>query len=158
MDEDSYRQTYHRINSAPCVFEKGILSLTSSCTYQHKFHLADRHCVGCTDAVMQVNCKAFLDHLRKQTRFIFKIDIDGPLPHNKEIKVQNGGMLGMQKLLFKELPENEPQNEMDQMRPDIAQLMLKSIKYYGSIEAVPYNLIMPSVTGYKTRPKRQKSK
>jgi len=170
MDEDSYRQTYNRINNAPCVFEKGILSLKSQCTYQHKFHLADRHCVGCTDTVMQLNCKAFLDHLRKQTRFIFKINIDGPLPHNKEIKVQNGGMLGIQKLLVSQsanqlpneppsqLPEKCSTSDTDQSLPDIAVLMQKSIECYGSIEAVPYNLIMPSVTNYKTRPKRQKSK
>jgi len=152
MDEDSYRQVYNRINTAPCVFEKGILSLKSRCSYQHKFHLADRHCVGCTDTVMQLNCKAFLDHLRKQTRFVFKIPIEGPLPHNKEIKVQNGGMLGMQKLL------SEGDNDADQVVEDIAGLMLKSIERYGNIEAVPYNQIMPSVTGYKTRPKRQKSR
>jgi len=153
MDEDSYRQTYQRINSAPCVFEKGILSLKLRCAYQHKFHLADRHCVGCTDTVMQINCKAFLDHLRKQTRFIFKINIGGPLPHNKEIKVQNGGMLGIQKLLL-----NKSADDANQPLPDIAELILKSIECYGSIEAVPYHFIMPSVTNYKTRPKRQKSK
>jgi len=152
MDEDNYRQVYNRINTAPCVFEKGILSLKSRCSYQHKFHLADRHCVGCTDTVMQLNCKAFLDHLRKQTRFVFKINIEGPLPHNKEIKVQNGGMLGMQKLL------SEEDNDADQVVEDIAGLMLKSIERYGSIEAVPYSQIMPSVTRYKTRPKRQKSR
>lgn len=152
MDEDSYREVYSRINTAPCVFEKGILSLKSHCTYQHKFHLADRHCVGCTDTVMQINCKAFLDHLRLQTRFVFKINIDGPLPHNKEIKVQNGGMLGMQQLLL----NNSSANDANQTLPDIAALMLKSIECYGSIEAVPYNLIMPSVMNYKTRPKRQK--
>jgi len=149
MDEDSYRRVYNRINTAPCVFEKGILSLKSKCSFQHKFHLADRHCVGCTDAVMQLNCKAFLDYLRKQTRFVFKIDIDGPLPHNKEIKVQNGGMQGIQKIFL---------DDTDQGLPNIAELMLKSIECYGSIEAVPYNLIMPSVTSYKTRPKRQKMK
>jgi len=99
MDEDSYRQAYERINTAPCAFEKGILSLKCKCSYQHMFRLADRHGVGCTDAVKQQQCVGFLNHLRKQTRFIFKINIDGPLPHNKEIKVQNGGMLGMQQLL-----------------------------------------------------------
>ncbi len=151
MDEDNYRQMYEQINGAPCVFEKGILSLKCKCEYQHLFRLADRHGVGCTDSVMQQSCKTFLNHLRKQTRFIFKIDIDGPLPHNKEIKVQNGGMLGMQKLLLDE-------NSGEELVGDISALMLKSIEVYGDIEAIPYNLIMPSVTAYKTRPKRQRSK
>ena len=150
MDEDSYREAYERINTAPCVFEKGILSLKCKCAYQHMFRLADRHGVGCTDALMQQNCRVFLGHLRKQTRFLFKINIDGPLPHNKEIKVQNGGMLGMQRLLM----EDASVDSVD----DISGLMSQSIELYGSIEQVPYNLIMPSVSSYQTRPKRKRSK
>lgn len=150
MDEESYRQAYERINSAPCAFEKGILSLKCQCAYQHMFRLADRHGVGCTDALMQKNCKAFLDHLRRQTRFIFKINIDGPLPHNKEIKVQNGGMLGVQGLLMSDASNETVEN--------IAGLMEQSITLYGSIEAIPYNLIMPSVTSFQARPKRKRPK
>ena len=160
MDEDNYRQVYDRINTAPCAFEKGILSLKCKCAYQHMFRLADRHGVACTDTVMQLNCKAFLDHLRKQTHFVFKIQIDGPLPHNKEIKVQNGGMLGMQDLLkHHSAAEIESQAETaDEMVEDIAGLMRQSIERYGSIESIPYNEIMPSVTAFKTRPKRQRRK
>jgi len=154
MDEDNYRQVYDRINTAPCAFEKGILSLKCKCAYQHMFRLADRHGVACTDTVMQLNCKAFLDHLRKQTHFIFKIQIDGPLPHNKEIKVQNGGMLGMQNLL----KHNNAAETADEMVEDIAGLMRQSIERYGSIESIPYNEVMPSVTAFKTRPKRQRRK
>jgi len=150
MDEDSYREAYERINTAPCAFEKGILSLKCKCAYQHMFRLADRHGVGCTDALMQQNCTTFLNHLRKQTRFIFKINVDGPLPHNKEIKVQNGGMLGVQQLLLGDTSKQEVD--------DIAGLMSQSIELYGSIEQVPYNLIMPSVTNFQTRPKRKRPK
>lgn len=150
MDEDSYRDAYERINSAPCVFEKGILSLKCKCAYQHMFRLADRHGVGCTDSLMQKNCKAFLDHLRKQTRFVFKIKIDGPLPHNKEMKVQVGGMLGVQDLLLDSSEKHVVEN--------ISGLMEQSVELYGSVEQVPYNLLMPSVTGFQTRPKRKRSK
>lgn len=149
MDEDSYREVYERINTAPCAFEKGILSLKSRCAYQHMFRLADRHGVGCRDSLMQQNCTAFLNHLRKQTRFVFKINIDGPLPHNKEIKVQNGGMLGVQQLLL-----GDAANETVE---DIAGLMNRSIELYGSVENIPYNRIMPSVTSYQARPRRKRS-
>ncbi len=150
MDEDSYREAYERINTAPCAFEKGILSLKCKCSYQHMFRLADRHGVGCTDSVKQQQCVGFLNHLRKQTRFIFKINIEGPLPHNKEIKVQNGGMLGVQQLLLGDGGKQEVE--------DIAGLMEQSIELYGSIEDIPYNLIMPSVANYQTRPKRKRPK
>lgn len=148
MDEDNYREAYERINTAPCAFEKGILSLKSQCAFQHMFRLADRHGVGCRDALMQQNCTAFLNHLRKQTRFVFKVNIDGPLPHNKEVKVQNGGMLGVQQLLL--------DHASSEVVEDISGLLNRSIELYGSVENIPYNRIMPSVTNYQTRPKRKK--
>lgn len=154
MDEESYKAAYERINTAPCAFEKGILSLKCRCAYQHMFRLADRHGVGCRDALMQQNCSNFLNHLRKQTRFVFKINIDGPLPHNKELKVQNGGMLGVQKLLLDNAPHDDMGNEVE----NIAGLMTRSIELYGSIEDIPYNRIMPSVTAYQTRPRRRGSR
>lgn len=154
MDEESYKAAYERINTAPCAFEKGILSLKCRCAYQHMFRLADRHGVGCRDALMQQNCSNFLNHLRKQTRFVFKINIDGPLPHNKELKVQNGGMLGVQKLLLDNAPHDDVGNEVE----NIAGLMTRSIELYGSIENIPYNRIMPSVTAYQTRPRRRGSR
>ncbi|VAW60757.1 hypothetical protein MNBD_GAMMA09-1512 [hydrothermal vent metagenome] len=147
MDERSYRATYQRINAAPCAFEKAILSLKCKCRYQHLFCLADRHGVACTDAVMQKNCGIFLEHLRNQTRFVFKINIDGPLPHNKEIKVQNGGMLGLQQLLGA---------TSDSYVEDISGLMEKSLESYGGIENIPFNRVMPAVTAYKTREKRKR--
>jgi len=147
MDEENYRDTYQRINTAPCVFEKAILSLKCNCAYQHMFRLADRHGVGCTDAVKQQNCRYFLDHLRRQTRFIFKTDIDGPLPHNREIKVQNGGMLGLQQLL-----EDRSADSVD----DIAGLIQASVEKYGSMEDIPYNRIMPAVTAYQVRTRRKR--
>lgn len=149
MDEDSYKAAYERINTAPCAFEKGILSLKCKCEYQHMFRLADRHGVACQDAVMQQKCSGFLDHLRKQTRFVFKIPIDGPLPHNKEIKVQAGGMLGMQKLLL----ENTQQATVE----NIAGLLSRAIELYGDLASIPYSRVMPDVTGYQVRPKRQRS-
>ena len=148
MDEESYKAAYERINTAPCAFEKGILSLKCKCAYQHMFRLADRHGVGCKDALMQQNCSDFLQHLRKQTRFVFKINIDGPLPHNKEIKVQNGGMLGLQKLLLEDAKTEGVE--------DIASLLNKAVEIYGALDRIPYNLVMPSVTSYQTRPRRRR--
>lgn len=146
MDEDSYRQMFQQINAHPCVFEKAILSLRCKCTYQQHFRLADRQGVGCNDQLKQQGCKYFLDHLRQQTRFLFKIDIEGPLPHNKEIRVQNGGMLGLQQLLQRE-------NSVATVE-DIASLISQAVESYGSIESIPYNLLMPSVSRFKARAKR----
>lgn len=148
MDEDEYRQAYARINSVPCVFEKALCSLVCSCSQGHIFRLADRHGAACKSAQAQQDCTQLLDQLRKQTRFVFKInEIDGPLPHNKEIRVQNGGISGLQKLLDAE--------HSGQQIVDVYQVVQDVLKKYGASDVVPFDVVMQSVMAYKARPKRR---
>ena len=154
MDEDEYKKTYQQINQLQCVFEKALCSLRCQCSQGDMFRLADRHGVACNKPASQLQCASLLNHLRNQTRFVFKInDIDGPFPHNKEIRVQNGGLLGIQKLLGLEVEQNAAGEDLVS---DVAAVIADAIEKYGSIEALPYNLIMPSVTAFQARPKRRK--
>ena len=86
MDEDNYTQTYQRINSAPCAFEKDILSLKCQCDYQHLFNLADRHGVGCTDSVHQQNALNFLTTYASKPAFYLKLLLMGRSPITKKLK------------------------------------------------------------------------
>ncbi|MCW9014158.1 MAG: hypothetical protein OQL06_10270 [Gammaproteobacteria bacterium] len=151
MDEDEYRKTYQQITELQCVFEKALCSLRCNCSQGEMFRLADRHGVTCKNADSQQNCVALLNHLRSQTRFVFKInEIDGPFPHNKEIRVQNGGLLGIQKLL-----DGDASTEMV---ADVSSVVATAVEKYGSVENLPYDQIMPSVMAFKARPKRRNKK
>ena len=148
MDEQEYKNLYNHVNQLRCVFEKSMCSLHASCAQGRMFRLADRHGYACHNEQAQKQCSQLLDHLRQQTRFVFKLsEIDGPLPHNKEIRVQNGGLLGLQKLL--DSTESEVRVE------DVHQLISQVIDRYGSIDKLPFNVLMQSVTEYKARPKRR---
>lgn len=150
MDEQEYKQAYNRINSIKCVFEKAMCSLHSTCSQGKMFRLADRHGFGCQSPVDQKLCADLLDHLRKQTRFVFKLtDIDGPLPHNKEIRVQNGGLSGLQKLL---------KGEAGDKVEDVSVIVKQVLEQYGSLDNLPYHQIMQSVMAYQARPKRRSRK
>ena len=147
MDEKEYKDTYNRINQLKCVFEKAMCSLKCNCSQGSMFQLADRHGFACHSPLDQKRCAEFLNHLRQQTRFVFKIsDIDGPLPHNKEIRVQNGGLLGLQKLL-----KDEPKDSVD----DVSGILRQSIDRFESLDQIPYDKVMQSVTAYQARPKRR---
>ncbi len=113
------------------------------------FRLADRHGVSCQSQSHQKKCSQLLDHLRRQTRFVFKInELDGPLPHNKEIRVQNGGLNGLRKLL-----------QLDEQQDiDIADVVSQVVDIYGCVDGLPYNEIMQSVMAYRARPKRRRKK
>ncbi len=148
MDEDEFKQAYKRINSVPCVFEKALCSQFCACPQGHIFRIADRHGASCKSPAAQKDCAQLLDQLRKQTRFVFKIsEIDGPLPHNKEIRVQNGGVSGLQKLVDPG-HSGEPVSDVHQVVQDV-------LEKFGSIDSVPFDVVMQSVMAYKARPKRR---
>lgn len=151
MDEQEYKSTYDSINTIRCVYEKAMCSLVTSCSQGQMFRLADRHGYTCRSAVHQKQCEALLNHLRKQTRFVFKLnEIDGPLPHNKEIRVQNGGLLG----LYKAMHPEETAEKVD----DVSSLVSSAVQHFGGIESLPYDQLMQSVMAYQARPKRRSRK
>jgi len=147
MDEKEYKDTYNRINQLKCVFEKAMCSLKCSCSQGRMFRLADRHGFGCHSPLHQKSCVELLDRLRAQTHFVFKLrDIDGPLPHNKEIRVQNGGLLGLQQLLGGQ--------ELDHVA-DVSALVTDLQRAYGALDRLPFDQVMPSVMAYQARPRRR---
>lgn len=151
MDEDEYKNTYNSMHAARCVFEKAMCSLHGNCSQGRMFQLADRHGFGCDAPAAQQQCTQLLNHLRGQTRFVFKLpEIDGPLPHNKEIRVQNGGLVGLRKLL----------DETADASPiaDVSRLVQQVITHYGGVENIPYARVIQSVTAWQARPGHRSGK
>ena len=152
MDEDQYRETYHKINPNRCIFEKAHTNRRCNCQKKHRFVLATREGIGCQSEKSLQNCTEFLTRLRDSSRFALKVTlIDGPLPHNKELRVQAGGCLALQTLL-------EPEKESDDAvnPPNIDQLLKQALLEYGSLDAIPYNELIKGVLTYKVRSKKRK--
>ena len=97
MEEKAYKDTYDSINERRCVFEKTINSRRCTCKQSQRFHLADREGIACKSTTGNALCIEFLNSMRSKARFALHLtSADGPLPHTKEIKVQTGGLLGLQ--------------------------------------------------------------
>lgn len=155
MDEQEYRSTYHSINGLRCVFEKAILSRRSNCSRCTRFHLADREGAACDAASAQGRCQSLLERLRRSAIFALKITAaEGPLPHAKEIKVQNGGLLGLQGLLAPDA-DLDPHPEKIE---DVAGLINDALLRYGDLDALPYNEIVQAVVKFEGRKRRPKRK
>ncbi len=149
MDEDKYRETYRSVNPLQCPFEKTLTSRRCVCDEMDKIHLADRECVGCKDKQSWQNCRDFLELLRNNAKFALKLtEIEGPLPHGKEIKVQNGSVLGLQKLFN---PESES-------KPNISQLLNQTLDKYKLFENLPLDQLMQSIVNFKARATRKDKK
>ncbi|HHJ14180.1 MAG TPA: hypothetical protein ENJ79_07345 [Gammaproteobacteria bacterium] len=151
VEEDQYRSTYRAINERRCVFEKAVLTRRCHCSCSTRFYLADREGISCNARPAHARCQQLLEQLRQNARFALRlgapaIESGKPLPHAKEIKVQNGGLLGLQRLLEPEAPTGTV--------TDIARLAVKGIQTWGDIESFPYTEIVQSIVHFEGRRRR----
>ncbi len=145
MDEDEYRATYHELNKRRCVFEKAINSRICDCSQARRFNLADREGVACRSTLSQSRCTELIQKLRDNSRFALRTTrVDGPLPHSSEIKIQNGGLLGLQRLCFGK------QHNLPRLA-DISTLVSAVIERFNGFNGLRYDEIVKSVVGYEAR-------
>jgi hypothetical protein len=148
MEEQEYKATYNAINERRCVFEKTINSRRSTCTKSHRFHLADREGIACNSASGNALCSELLPRMRSNARFALHLtSAGGPLPHAREIKVQTGGLLGLQALLH---PERAAQGNID----DIIGLIKTALQNYQGLDKLPYDVINQAIVKFEGRRKR----
>ena len=154
MDEDEYRKIYHELNPNRCVFEKSINNRRCDCELKHRFLIATREGIACRSEQALANCTLLLSTLRNKSRFALKIiTIEGPLAHNKELRVQAGGMLGLQKIMANQATISSPQT--NESVHNIHQTIVATLLKYGSIEKLPYNEIIKGIVTYQVRKKRR---
>ncbi len=145
MEEDEYRSTYRTVNERRCILEKALHSRKVTCSRAQRILLADREAVGCGSDAAQQRCQALLSVLRDNARFALQMtQIGGPLPHNKEIKVQVGGMLGLQALLYPERAASETDD-------DAFSLLDAAQARFGSLDRLPYQDIVKHVSHFQPR-------
>lgn len=149
MDEGHYRQTYQQINHQRCVFEKSLQTRLSACRQSHRFCLADREGVACNQELANQRCHRLLELLRRNANFALGIPkIDTALPHNKEIRIQNGGLLGIQQVLTQD-------KATEQHIADIHQLITASIEKFHSLEALPFDEVVKFIVSYEVKKRRR---
>lgn len=150
MEEDEYRATYNTVNERRCIYEKALNARQVGCSCMRRFYLADREGVGCQSDEALARCTAFLERTRDSARFALQMPrIGGPLPHNKEIRVQAGGLLGLQALLD---PERDGATTVD----DAFDLLNRAEARFGDVGRIPYQEVVKQVTRFRGRERRSR--
>jgi len=153
MDEEQYKTVYNELNPNRCIFEKSITNRRCDCQLKRKFVIATRECVACQSEVAMKRCTRVLDAMRNNSRFVLKVvTVDGPMPHNKELQVQAGGMLALQNLITA-MPDIELKTAVN-----IHQTMETALEKYGDTDNLPYGELVKGIVKYQSRPKRKKKK
>ena len=147
MDQDAFRETYREVNENFCAFEKSVLINQCNCSKAERFCIAEREGVHCLSEEGQARCLDALSILRDHATFALRELTEGKLPHGKAMRVQIGGMPGLNKLL----------NGDDTQVPDVDAILQAAIQRWGSLEQLPFSEIMPSIAAYKgkTRARRR---
>ena len=149
MEENEYKSTYSEIASIRCEFEKALTNNKARCAYARHFWLADREGYACKSIESSAKCRELLVKLRENSRFILKLQQAGEqLAHNMEIRVQAGGISGIQALFSAGSDENVE---------DIHALVEQVEAEYGSLERLPYSRIVQSVSRFQGRKSRKRS-
>ena len=152
MDEERYREAYQALNTVPCPFEKMILSRRCGCEQLRRINIAEREAAGCLQAEAQHHCALLLKHLRNNARFALKITrVSGPLPHAQEIKVQGGGLKGLQASLDPDISANDGID-------NVFAMVESALQRHGSIENFPYQDFISFIVHYEGRRKRRPKK
>ena len=142
MDETSYRQILSANIQGACPFEKSILSNCAACSKTEKRNIAEREVVACNDREALGRCIALRDMLRQSFTFALgRLHINGPLPHAQEMRMQCGGLKGLQYSL----------DGSDEVR-DVAALVAMAQRKFGELADFPYSLIVQRANiAYKGR-------
>ena len=144
MDEIAFMHALGAINPKPCAFGKVILSRHCACSKVNKRYAAEREMVACSVDSEREQCSELLDMLRQNSMFALKLThITPPLPHGPEMRVQCGGLQGLQ------LEVDGTESVVD-----VSALVSATKLKFGSLENIPYSKIVQSVVSCEVRKKR----
>ena len=142
MDESAYRQALTTSIPRHCPFEKSVLTNCAACSKAEKHNIAEREIVACNNAEALERCIALRDLLRHNFTFALgRLHIDGPLPHAQEMRMQCGGLRGLQFTL-------DGNDEVS----DVAALLVMAQHKFGELVDFPYaQIVRLANTLYKAR-------
>lgn len=144
VDESAYRHAKGEINRLPCVFERALLARHGVCELALRHQIAERETVACAQPVARAACAQLHGLLREKSAFALKLtETTRILPHAMVMKIQCGGLDGLQAVIDPEAPA-----------PDVHRLVREAQARYGELAALPWSEVVKGVSAWKARRRR----
>ena len=141
VDEAVFRNAERATNPYPCIFGKAILACRCACSLVKKRYLAERETLVCADAPAQAACEQLHDLLLHNAAFTLKhIHDAAPITHAQEMKLQCGGLQGVQLAV-----------DGTDAITDVSQLIVAARHKFGGLQAFPYAQIIQAIAASKMR-------
>lgn len=144
VNETAYKSVRGEINRLPCVFEKTLLARHAVCGLAANRAIGEREVIACTSPLARAECGQLSGLLREKSAFTLKLaNTQRILTHAAAMKIQCGGLQGLQGLLDPEAPA-----------PDVRRLVLLGRERFGDIGTFPFSEIVKGVAAFRLRGKR----
>lgn len=138
MDEAAYRLKRDLANAVPCVFQNALLACHAECELALRLTLAEREVLACSRPTARVNCETLSELLRERATFPLRLHPGAAMTHATEMRLQCGGLLGLQKVLAA-------------TRPDVHRMVLQAHGEYGSLVELPWARLVDSIVAWQAR-------
>ena len=117
-------------SSSACVFAKALLARAAVCELAQRRAVAERDIIECPSPVARTNCTTLAALLHERARFALRLPGPGqPLIHAQALRLQCGGLKGMQRALEAPLP-------------DVHQMVGAAHERHGSLTDLPWESIV----------------
>ena len=127
-----------------CPFEKAILCGCGKCSRAEKHSIAEREAVSCSFQSSLDRCVRLHDLLKEKALFSLRLThLQERLPHAKEMKIQCGGLIGLEKAV----------SGKEQVH-DVSGLVDRAVDMFCELESLPYSEIVQSVSAFAIRARR----
>ena len=141
MDEAKFKTTYREMNPLPCIFRKAILSNKFDCEKVQHLNIAERETVNCSSGDAHKTCFNLLKLLEENSQVALHLtDINIQLTHIKAMKIQCGGLLGIQNSL-----------KLSGEVVNIYSLLKQALLEFQTLDDFPYQSIVGIIVHYEVR-------
>jgi len=130
-----------------CAFNGALIGKQYGCQNAMEVTRREGPAIACTSAEMHQKCAELMEELKAAAlpQFGFEDDLT-QMPHSALMKIQSGGLAGLQKCLRGDTEISEVKN--------IEQLVIEAEQHYGSFGAIPYSEFVQDIVDFKLRRRR----
>ena len=126
-----------------CVFTKALLAHHARCELARRQTAGESELVSCSSPVAHMNCATLAALLRERSTFALRLPRSGaPLEHAKALRLQCGGLGGLQQAL----PDAQP---------DVHRMVQGAQERWGSLLHAPWAEIVAAVVAWQPRRPRR---
>lgn len=129
-------------SSVACVFAKALFARAAQCELSRRRAIAEREVIECPSPTARTNCQALAQLARERARFVLKLRDGTPVMHAQALRLQCGGLQGLQQAL------GAP-------KADVHCLVSSAQERHGSLTELPWDTIVQAIAQWRPRGPRR---